>query len=60
MPRVGFEPPIPVLKRAKAFHALDRAATVIGSEGLCQWLIHYFEIIFNIVHRPKYTRPKYT
>jgi hypothetical protein len=30
MPRVGYEPTIPVFKRAKTVHALDRAATVIG------------------------------
>jgi hypothetical protein len=30
MPRVGFEPTIPVLERAKTFHFLDRAATLIG------------------------------
>jgi hypothetical protein len=30
MPRVGFEPTIPVFERAKTVHALDRAATVIG------------------------------
>jgi hypothetical protein len=30
MPLAGFEPTIPVFKRAKAFYALDRAATVIG------------------------------
>jgi hypothetical protein len=29
MPRVGFEPTIPVFERAKAVHALDRAVTVI-------------------------------
>jgi hypothetical protein len=36
MPRVGFEPTIPVLERAKTVHALDIAATVIGIcwEGL--------------------------
>jgi hypothetical protein len=28
--RVGFEPTIPVFERAKTFHALDPAATVIG------------------------------
>jgi hypothetical protein len=28
MPLAGFEPTIPVFKRAKTFHALDRAATV--------------------------------
>jgi hypothetical protein len=30
MPRVGYEPTIPVFERAKTVHALDRAATVIG------------------------------
>jgi hypothetical protein len=30
MPRVGFEPTITVFERAKTFHALDGAATVIG------------------------------
>jgi hypothetical protein len=30
MPRVRFEPTIPVFERAKKDHALDRAATVIG------------------------------
>jgi hypothetical protein len=32
MPLTGFEPTIPVFKRAKTFHALDRAATVTGIE----------------------------
>jgi hypothetical protein len=31
MPRVGFEPTIPVFERAKTVHTLDRAATVIGT-----------------------------
>jgi hypothetical protein len=31
MPQVGFELTIPVFKRAKAVHALDRAATVFGT-----------------------------
>jgi hypothetical protein len=30
MPLARFEPTIPVFKRAKIFHALDRAATVTG------------------------------
>jgi hypothetical protein len=29
MPRVGFEPTIPVFEQAKTVHALDRVATVI-------------------------------
>jgi hypothetical protein len=31
MSSVGFEPTIPAFGRAKTVHALDRAATVIGS-----------------------------
>jgi hypothetical protein len=31
MPRVGFESTIPVFERAKTVHALDGAATLIGS-----------------------------
>jgi hypothetical protein len=30
VPRVGFEPTIPVFHRTMTFHALDSAATVIG------------------------------
>jgi hypothetical protein len=29
MPSVGFEPTVPVFKREKTFHALDRPAPVI-------------------------------
>jgi hypothetical protein len=35
MPRVEFEPMIPVFEQAKMVHALDRAATVIDS--LLMW-----------------------
>jgi hypothetical protein len=31
MPRVRFDPTTPVFERAKTVHALDRAATVIGT-----------------------------
>jgi hypothetical protein len=31
MPRVGFQPMIPVFERAKTVHAIDRAATVIST-----------------------------
>jgi hypothetical protein len=31
MPQVGFEPTIPVFERVKTVHALEGAATVIGS-----------------------------
>jgi hypothetical protein len=30
MPRMGFEPTVPMLERVTIFHALDRAVTVIG------------------------------
>jgi hypothetical protein len=33
MPCVGFEPTITVSERAKIVHALDRSATVTGSNG---------------------------
>jgi hypothetical protein len=32
MPRVVYEPTIPVFERAKTVHALGRAATVIGTD----------------------------
>jgi hypothetical protein len=38
---VGFEPTIPVFERAKTVHALDRAATVIGS---CRYTKFKYEI----------------
>jgi hypothetical protein len=34
MPRVGFEPTIPVFEWAKIVHASDRAATVIGLDNI--------------------------
>jgi hypothetical protein len=37
MPPFGFEPTIPVFKWAKTVHALDRAATVIGTL-LSSWI----------------------
>jgi hypothetical protein len=44
MPRVGFEPTIPVFEQAKTVHALDRAATVIGT--------HY-------IHKHEFNTPKF-
>jgi hypothetical protein len=46
MPREGFEPTIPVFKRAKTVHASDQAATVIS-------IIKYTEtniIISKVLH----------
>jgi hypothetical protein len=42
MPRVKFEPTIPVFGRAKTVYALDRAATVIGSLYIIQYIIIYW------------------
>jgi hypothetical protein len=35
MPQVEFEPTVSVFERAKTAHALDRAATVIGADRIC-------------------------
>jgi hypothetical protein len=43
MPRVGFEPTIPAFERAKTFHALERAATVIG-KYIIKSLISVYEL----------------
>jgi hypothetical protein len=40
---VGFESTIPVNKRAKAFHALDRGATVIGMH-VCKYVYTVYEV----------------
>jgi hypothetical protein len=40
MPRVEFEPTIPVFERAKTVCALDRAATVIGLSSV-MFVIYY-------------------
>jgi hypothetical protein len=44
MPLAGFEPTIPVFKRAKTLHALDRAATVTGGGFPLRWLINDMQI----------------
>jgi hypothetical protein len=46
MHRVGFEPTIPVFELAKTFHALDSAASVIGSIDI---LCSYYSIVSRIV-----------
>jgi hypothetical protein len=43
MPRVRFEPMIPVFERVKTVQALDRAATVIGSPSA-------YEVLINLIH----------
>jgi hypothetical protein len=48
MPRVGFEPTIPVSERAKTVDTLDRAATVIGSmEQLDDWKLAWETEVFG-------------
>jgi hypothetical protein len=39
MPRVRFEPTIPVFERAKTVHALDRAATTISNSNLIDLIL---------------------
>jgi hypothetical protein len=58
MPRVVFEPTIPVFKRAKTFHALDRVGTLIGAlpELYC---INYFSnrrsnLYYPLIHQQTY------
>jgi hypothetical protein len=41
MARVGFETTIPVFERAKTFHALDHASTVIGFHTVSKWKIFW-------------------
>jgi hypothetical protein len=36
MPKMGFEPTIPVFERGKTFHASHCAATMIGPEDLAE------------------------
>jgi hypothetical protein len=45
MPRVGFEPKIPMFEWAKTAHALDRAATMIGGFSLLH-TFYALQIIF--------------
>jgi hypothetical protein len=49
MPRVGFEPSIPVFERAKTVHALDRAATMIGNTNTTAPLLFLLSIHFLIL-----------
>jgi hypothetical protein len=48
MPLARFEPTIPVLKRAKTFHALDRSATVSGTTTLS--LMYNTHLILTTAH----------
>jgi hypothetical protein len=50
MPRVGFEPTIPVFERAKRVHALDRAVIEIGLSMYMMAVINFlvFSATINI------------
>jgi hypothetical protein len=48
MPRVGFEPMIPVLERAKTIHALDEAANVLGGFSSTENYYYCFNILIVI------------
>jgi hypothetical protein len=52
MPRVRFEPRIPVFEQAKTVHAVERAATVIGDE--CTTTFYFAKISFNNIPPPTY------
>jgi hypothetical protein len=45
MPRVGFEPTIPAFERAKTIHALDHAASVIGTLSLSIYIYIYCDVL---------------
>jgi hypothetical protein len=48
MPILGFEPTTLVFKWAKTVHALDHAATVIGSRGTLQPGMTYYVILMTL------------
>jgi hypothetical protein len=61
MPRVGFEPTIPVFERAKTVHSLDRAATVIRME-FGYWTLFTYparQPALRIGHWPRLKSEKY-
>jgi hypothetical protein len=52
MPRMGFEPTIPVFERAKVVHAFDSAATVIGFSTSSPGIIDLLSIeLGKVSHR---------
>jgi hypothetical protein len=49
MPRVGFEPTMPVFEGAKTVHTLDLAATVSPVHATCSVSPILFDLIIQIV-----------
>jgi hypothetical protein len=53
MPRVGFEPTVPVSARAKTVYALDRSAAVTGVyifRGFYIVTQHVHSVIYNLLN----------
>jgi hypothetical protein len=48
MPLAGSEPTISVFKRAKTFHALDRAAAVTGLKLLYYYIYYYHSHHYHV------------
>jgi hypothetical protein len=51
MPRLGFEPTIPVFERAKTFHALDHAATVMADKKFPSSNSHLLSLAYVRQHK---------
>jgi hypothetical protein len=49
MPLAGFEPTIPVFKRANTFHVLDRAATVTGIFIFTHLLVELLLLLLSLL-----------
>jgi hypothetical protein len=56
MPWVGFEPTIPEFERAKTVHALERAATVIGTKATTLEKQNSITVSSRFLHHSKYIR----
>jgi hypothetical protein len=56
MPWAGFEPTIPAFKRAKTFHASNRAATVIGAAPITRLQWQWFQMESHDLFRQQIAR----
>jgi hypothetical protein len=50
MPQVGFEPTITVFERAKTFHSLDSAVTVIGKSKYVSYIKYFYLFIYLFIY----------
>jgi hypothetical protein len=62
MPRVEFEPTIPVFEGAKIFHVLDSTATVIGRVNIIFTFIHHTSCHHPVasIHSIYTVKPRFT